>query len=364
MIQPHVKPDEPSKDSPPRRVLQILHTDERGGIETLSSMIVTGLAQHNITVDTLYLYPSPGMSRIGKVRSIFAAARRLRQSDHDAIMAYQATASILTGVLGWLRGCPIRIVHQTAIPAATAWPLRLLDKIVGTLGFYTVNIANTRFTQSEFANYPAAYRKHMQLIVHAVPRPTTRHDRIAARSQFGLPFDTPIILNVGRMTAQKNQRVLINALPQVRDAILVIAGQGPDAQALYAQADARGVADRLFLLGAVSPSDVAELLYASDVFAFSSRWETFGLAAAEAAMTGIPMVVSDLPVLREVLQSESCPVEFVPPDDADHWAAALNDATFSPPLSPQRDEFANELAARYSQNSMTDRYVRLLSATI
>ena len=342
------------------RVLQILNTYERGGIETLSNMIVRGLASHKVAVDTIYLYHAPDLSRSEKLRSIFAATRHILRSDHAVIMAYQTTASILTGVLGWLRGCKLRIVHQTAVPSATARPLQVLDKIVGSLGFYTANIANTQFTRSQFAGYPSAYQRHMQVIVHAVRRPTTRQDRVATRGIFSLPLDAPIILNVGRMTAQKNQSVLIDALPQIRDAVLVIAGQGPDAKMLRDRAKSRGVSDRLFLLGGVTPDEIADLLYASDVFAFSSTWETFGLAAAEAAMTGIPMVVSDLAVLREVLASDSCPVEFVPTDDVDHWAAALHDATFYPPLSPQRDDFARELMRRYSEASMTRSYAELL----
>jgi len=65
---------------------------------------------------------------------------------------------------------------------------------------------------------------------------------------------------------------------------------------------------------------------AADVFSFSSLWETFGLALVEAASQGLPLVVSDLPVSREVLGvngSSKQHVAFVPPGDVDSFAAEL-----------------------------------------
>ena len=75
-----------------------------------------------------------------------------------------------------------------------------------------------------------------------------------------------------------------------------------------------GVDDRLHMLGALSANDIADLYAAADVFVFPSIWETFGLAAVEAGMAGMPMVVADLPVLHEVLRADGCePVAFVTP---------------------------------------------------
>ena len=58
------------------------------------------------------------------------------------------------------------------------------------------------------------------------------------------------------------------------------------------------------MLGALPADDIADLYAAADLFVFPSTWETFGLAAVEAGMAGLPMVVADLPVLREVLRAD------------------------------------------------------------
>jgi glycosyltransferase involved in cell wall biosynthesis len=345
----------------PVRVLQILHTDERGGIATLAAMIGDGLSARGVHMDTVFLFPRTDLGLLGKMRAVAAFTLRLVRDDHDAIVAYQATASFLTGTIGWLRGSRRRIVHQTAIPAATAWPVRLADKIAGSLGFYTANVANTAFTLGEFDRYPVAYRRHLVLIEHGVPQPAPRHGRAATRERFALPPTAKLLLNVGRMVAQKNQAVLVTALAGIADAHLVIAGHGPDEGELTRLATQLGVADRVHVLGAVSPQDVADLYAACDVFVFPSVWETFGLAAAEAAMSGIAMVVADLAVLREVLASPHSPVRFVPADDVAAWTTAIAGMLRAPPPEALRHIFAGEIGQRYSVDRMIERYVDLLS---
>jgi glycosyltransferase involved in cell wall biosynthesis len=283
------------------RILQILHDRERGGIATLAAMIEEGLTAHGAAVETAYLFPRPGLGTLAKFSCSAAMARRIVHGGFDALIAYQATASILVGAIGRLQGCQVRIVHQTATPGATAMPVRMVDKLVGALGLYTVNIANSVATRAEFDRYPLPYRRSMMLIEHGVDKPTPILGRNGTRHKFSLPQNAPLLLNVGRLVAQKNQDVLIRALADIPAAHLAIAGDGSNADAYRALATELGVSKRLHLLGPLSPEDVANLYAASDLFVFPSVWETFGLAAVEAAMAGLPAVVADLPVLREVL---------------------------------------------------------------
>ncbi|MEV1066146.1 glycosyltransferase [Streptomyces sp. NPDC050263] len=57
------------------------------------------------------------------------------------------------------------------------------------------------------------------------------------------------------------------------------------------------------VLGPVGEDELPSLVAAADVFAFPSLKEGFGLAAMEALAAGVPLVVRDLPVLREVFGS-------------------------------------------------------------
>lgn len=343
------------------RILQILHDRERGGVQTLAAMIEDGLRPHDVVFDTVYLFPRPGLSTFAKLCCAFAMARRIMGGQFDALVAYQATASILAGTIGWLRGCPLRIVHQTCTPAEIAWPVRLIDRIAGTLGLYTVNIANSASTRAEFDAYPARYCRSMKLIEHGLDPPSPGRAREETRRQFGLPRQYPVLLNVGRLVEQKNQGILIRALACLPDVHLALAGGGVNEDVYRSLAATLGVTDRVHFLGAVAADDVADLYAAADLFVMPSTWETFGLAAVEAAMVGVPQVVSDLPVLREVLSVPSSePVTFVAPDDVEGWVSAVGSALRALPARETVQRFAQAMARKYSRTRMIDNYLSLL----
>src|SRR5689334_16165916 len=153
------------------RILQIMHDRERGGILTLATMIEEGLAGHGIEIETACLFPQPGLGTVAKLRCVAAMTRRILRGGFDGLMAYQATASVLVGVIGRLQGCPVRIVHQTCMPEETVWPVRLADKIAGSLGYYTVNVMNSVATRDAFKDYPASYRRAATLIEHGLDVP-------------------------------------------------------------------------------------------------------------------------------------------------------------------------------------------------
>src|SRR5258708_6947975 len=98
------------------RILQIMHDDERGGILTLATMIEEGLATHGIEIETVCLFPRPGLGTAAKLRCVATMARRILRGGFDGLIAYQATASELVGVIGKLQGCGLRTVHQTCTP--------------------------------------------------------------------------------------------------------------------------------------------------------------------------------------------------------------------------------------------------------
>jgi len=348
------------------RILQIIHDDERGGVQKLAAMIEGGISPRHFTVETVYLYPHAGVPAHRKLVHVLRMARRIWRGDFGALVAYQSTASVLTGFIGWLGGCRLRVVHQTCTPREMPRPLRLLDKLAGTLGLYTANIVNSAATWAEFARYPAHYRRSMILIEHGLDAPAPTRNRAATRRLFDLPAAQPIILNVGRLAAQKNQDVLIRALACLPQVHLVLAGAGPKDEAFHMLAVTLGVDDRLHRLGALPADDIADLYAAADLFVFPSTWETFGLAAVEAAMVGLPMVVADLLVLHEVLRADGAePVAFVAPNDVEGWISAIGSALTLPLAASAvgpNSAFARTIGRKYSRQRMVESYLSLFEA--
>ena len=145
------------------RVLQLVHSNEAGGVEALSASIAHGLAAEGITVATHFLYPAFAVGKLTKIRGILATIAEIIRRRPDVLIAYQSTASVLTGAAGWLAGVPVRIVHQTSVPGEVNPIVRRLDRWAGSCGLYTANIANSHATAEAFSAYPPSYLANLSL---------------------------------------------------------------------------------------------------------------------------------------------------------------------------------------------------------
>jgi glycosyltransferase involved in cell wall biosynthesis len=346
-----------------RTVVQIVHAEAGGGVETLARMIEAELTRRGFAIETRVLYSRPDLPATKKLTAVVNMAWQLLRNPPDALIAYQSTASLLIGGIGSLRGRR-RIVHQTALPAETAAPFRILDQLAGATGFYSANVLNTAATAAAFAGYPRSYLRHVSLIEHGIAPLPTAADPISALAPHGIPQDgRPLLINVGRLCSQKGQDRILNALPSLPDCRLILVGSGPEEAAFRALAERLGVADRVHFLGMLARPELGALMQVANVFVFPSRWETFGLAAVEAAMAGVPVVASDIDVLREVLATlDAQSVRFVATDDAHALADAVRSILADPQAKMRARECSDAIRQRYSLERMTDAYVALLSA--
>lgn len=100
---------------------------------------------------------------------------------------------------------------------------------------------------------------------------------------------------------------------------LRIVGGGPDAATLVELARGLGIADRVDFVGRVEHAQVPAELGKLDIYVALSRRESFGVAVVEACACGVPVVVSDVGGLPEVVRDGV--TGFVVPSE-DHAAAA------------------------------------------
>jgi len=175
-------------------------------------------------------------------------------------------------------------------------------------------------------------RSRDRVVVNGIPlpEPVTPDARESARQELGLPIEARIVGTVGRLTAQKNHRVLVESARRVPDAHFALIGDGPERRSLLALRDRLGLAERVHLLGA--RTDGARLVAAFDVFALPSRYEGLPLALLEAMGSGLPVVASDLPETREVVRPRQDGL-LVPCGSARDLAAALQHLLGSPEIA-------------------------------
>lgn len=347
--------------APTPRILQLIHSNEAGGVEALAGIIAGGLARRGIPVETQFLYPAFTAGSATKVRGMIATAVRILRERPDVLVAYQSTASVMVGLVGRLAGIRTRIVHQTAMPEAVHPLVRRLDRWAGGVGAYTANIVNSAATDTAFGDYPPAYRRYVRRIEHGLAPLHARAPRAATLARFRVPDDMPILLAAGRLSDQKAQDRIIRALPLLPPSRLVLAGGGPNEAAYRALAAELGVADRVHFLDYVAREDIGDLLGAVDVFVFPSVWETFGLAPVEAAMAGVPVVAAGLPVLREVLSADGETVaRFADAADPRALAAEISAMLADPRAAEQARAFAPRVADKYALQRMVDAYADLV----
>ena len=112
------------------------------------------------------------------------------------------------------------------------------------------------------------------------------------------------LLNVGRLSAEKGQFLLLQAVaglvseyPGLR---LAFAGVGPLEEELRGHAKRLGIADRVEFLGFVK--DMPELYAATDLVVQSSFTEGMPNVMLEAAYLGVPVVATDVGGTREVIR--------------------------------------------------------------
>jgi glycosyltransferase involved in cell wall biosynthesis len=164
--------------------------------------------------------------------------------------------------------------------------------------------------------------------VRAIPPPVRLPE--LAPSAAGAP---PRVLFVGRLEPRKAPETIVRAAPGVLEAVPEARfsfvgrdGTTPGARSsgawLEGEATRLGVAHAIELLGPRDQNGVRRALQDATVCAFPSRWESFGLALAEASAVGRPVVASDIPAFRELVRRGETG-ELVAPDGVGAWAEAL-----------------------------------------
>jgi glycosyltransferase involved in cell wall biosynthesis len=155
------------------------------------------------------------------------------------------------------------------------------------------------------------------------------------RQEWGVPDDGVLVAFVGRLDRQKGPDVLLRAWSHVHASNrapqpalrLVLAGEGPQRSEIESQIAQLRIQDGVRMLGFVR--DVRAVLSAADLFVMPSRWEGFGLAAAEAMAAGLPVIATPVAGLREVVADGESGL-LVDAEDAEALARSIEVLAYDP----------------------------------
>lgn len=122
------------------------------------------------------------------------------------------------------------------------------------------------------------------------------------KKKYSIPTNKKILLYVGRLSEAKGVYVLINYFIRLSlvysDCVLLIVGDGSFSKVIELS---NRLLNRIFFLGRVSKSDLYRIYQIADIGVIPSYYEEFGYVAIEMMMHEIPLVVSDVGGLKEIV---------------------------------------------------------------
>lgn len=135
------------------------------------------------------------------------------------------------------------------------------------------------------------------------------------RSQLGFKKDDIVVGFVGTLSEQKAPDVVVESFARAKKEVpnlkLLMGGKGPEKGLVEELVREKGLTDDVRLLG--QRDDVYNLYEVMDVFLLPSRWEGFGLVVAEALVKQVPVIVSEVDGITEIVQGRYG--AYVRPDD-------------------------------------------------
>jgi glycosyltransferase involved in cell wall biosynthesis len=180
----------------------------------------------------------------------------------------------------------------------------------------------------------------------------------ATRADLGVEPHTQIVLTVRRLIPRTGVDVLLQAFARLDcDALLLVAGEGPERERLERLAHELGVADSVRFLGGVSEERLVALYSAADLTVVPSvSLEGFGLVVLESLACGTPVIASDAGGLPEALAGLE-PRCVVPAGDP----AALAERLTRPLPQPKA---CRARAERFSWERSLERHAELYRRTV
>lgn len=298
----------------------------------------------------------------------FNAWKLIRNSDVVNLHVPQVDAA-LAALIARLLGKPIVLTYHCDLlmPAglinqAAGWAANVANRI--SAGLADIIVHNTR----DFAEHSPFLQDYLRKLRVVQPpiivKPVSQEDIDQFRLRYGIQAGDRVIGMVARLATEKGVEYLIAAMPAILhsrpEARAVFVGEyenvfGEEAykQQLLPMIEALG--DRWLFTGVVSELEKAVFFHLCDVLVLPSinSTESFGMVQVEAMTCGTPVVATDLPGVRQPVQSTGMG-RIVPQRDPEALGKAILEvlATFDPPDA----EALAMLIDYYSPESVAEAY--------
>ncbi len=320
------------------RAVLVINSLARGGAETQLVRLAVHLAAtgHHVTVATLMpdndfaaeLEPAgvevvslTAGRRPRAVPTVVGLTRLLRRERADVAVSFLYQANVVTRVAAKSAGVPV-VVSSIRNEYFGGHGRELAVRGTGRLASLTTT--NSVLSADSLVRRGVVARDRLMVIPNALPPAAfdPGGGGAAVRSELGVAADEFLWLGVGRLAVQKAWPDLLRAFASVEGGRvpgrLVVAGEGPEADALAATVDRLDLSGRVRLLGV--RRDVADLMAAADALVLPSAYEGLPNVVLEAMAAGLPVVATRVGGVPELVD-DSVGIVVTPGSPADLAAA-------------------------------------------
>ncbi len=357
---------------------EVLHL---GGAETVSIDLANALAKRGVEV-AYSAAPGPLESRLGagvryletpvlEPRTLLPFLRRfsslLRSFEPDVVHAQGATLALAARALARIGGRRIAIVlthHSTGyrrVPDLLAAPLlrASCDQIVAIS-----SAKRAQFTRLGFADARISFIPNF-VDCRAIQDAASHADRERLRRELGISDSAIVVAMIGRMIPGKGFDVFLRSIAACaaridRPMVGLAVGDGSERGALERLAASLPGPGRFVFTG--YRRDATALLSLCKAVLFpSALTEVLPMALIEASAAGVPIVCSDIPGNREVVQN-GVNGEIAGPSD-ESYADALARILGDDALGRSMAEAGRALAlARFDENAVVPAIAAMYAA--
>ena len=315
----------------------------------------------NQGVKVHFLPRKPGIDWLYPLKLAFL----IRERKINLIHAHNATAwfygtwaSILSGV------SLVYTEHDRSFPT----PLRLKYFHYFFGKYATTVIAVSKAVKENLEKYE--HIKNVKVIYNGIDpdlfKPASIEEKILKKRELGLNKNDFVLGNVGRMDYWKNQRILIEILPDLKKISpqikLILVGRGEEEGNLKKLAIKKGVKNDVIFLG--QRSDVNQILKAFDIFVFPSLTEGLPLVVIEAMATGLPIVASHVGGIPELVVNGETGF-LVSPTSKEEIKEAIIKLLNNPELRKEMGQIARKrFETHFSLSQMVQKYMEVYEKAV